>query len=407
MKRLVACVLLAGTLLAAKDAQKRIRPRGFEASFVESYSPTEVNIKATGVGDTPEMADGDIARVAIDFVLFKWTDRMVSEEIERKGMDPVLDEIYREPRPYLSWVADKVTATRKLANGQYEITRVVRVNKGALEEALVKKGVLASREDLAESVGNPVIMVVPDAPKGQSPLDVFDKNRLAQQTAGVIESYLTARQYEVQIPRAADNLNSQVDMLGTVKGMDDDVAYKIALTSGCDVFVTFAGAVDNVQGGRKASLVVKAFESTTGRALGTETGYSQARANTTDEALTEEATSDAIDKVLARVSKYWKADARKGLQYKVILKVTGKFDEATAEKVKDGLEDLVETEFPGSKQNILTDKTMDYTILAPRSKYKTSSNVSRALRTKLEVPGVKVKETIRNRKFLMFEVTKG
>jgi len=406
MKRLVACVLLASSLIAAKS-EKRIRPRGFEASFVESYSPTEVTVKATGVGDNPEMADADVARVALDFVMFKWTDRIVSVEAERKGMDPVLDELYREPRPYLSWVADKVTATRKLANGQYEITRLVRVNKGSLTDLLVAKGVMASREELADAVGNPVIMVIPDAPKGQSPLEVFDKNRLAQQTAGVIESYLTARQYEVQIPRAADNLNSQVDMIGTVKGMDEDVAYKIALTSGSDIFVTFSGTVDNTQGGRKASLVVKAFESTTGRALGTETGYSQTRPNTSDEALTEEATSDAIDKVLQRVTNYWKADSRKGLQYKVVLKVTGKFDEATAEKVKDGLEDLVESEFPGSKQNILTDKTMDYTILAPRAKYKTSSNVSRALRNKLEIPGVKVKETIRNRKFLMFEVTKG
>jgi len=406
MKRLVACVLLASSLIAAKS-EKRIRPRGFEASFVESYSPTEVTVKATGVGDNPEMADADVARVALDFVMFKWTDRIVSVEAERKGMDPVLDELYREPRPYLSWVADKVTATRKLANGQYEITRLVRVNKGSLTDLLVAKGVMASREELADAVGNPVIMVIPDAPKGQSPLEVFDKNRLAQQTAGVIESYLTARQYEVQIPRAADNLNSQVDMIGTVKGMDEDVAYKIALTSGSDIFITFSGTVDNTQGGRKASLVVKAFESTTGRALGTETGYSQTRPNTSDEALTEEATSDAIDKVLQRVTNYWKADARKGLQYKVVLKVTGKFDEATAEKVKDGLEDLVESEFPGSKQNILTDKTMDYTILAPRAKYKTSSNVSRALRNKLEIPGVKVKETIRNRKFLMLEVTKG
>jgi hypothetical protein len=406
MKRLVACVLLVSSLLAAKE-EKRIRPRGFEASFVESYSPTEVTIKATGMGDNPEIADADVLRVALDFVLFKWTDRMVTEEEEKKGMDPVLDELYREPRPYLSWIADKVTATRKLADGQYAITRMVRVNKGALNELLVRKGVVASREDLTEAVGNPVIMVVPDAPKGQSPLEVFDRNRLAQQTSGVIESYLTARQYEVQIPRAADNLNSQVDMIGTVKGFEEDVAYKIALTSGSDVFITFAGQVDNTQGGRKASLVVKAFESTTGRALGTETGYSQTRPNTTDEALAEEAASDAIDKVLQRVSNYWKADARKGLRYKVVLKVTGKFDEATAEKIKDGVEDLVESEFPGSKQNVLTDKTMDYTILAPRAKYKTSSNVSRALRSKLELPGVKVKETIRNRKFLLLEVTKG
>lgn len=281
------------------------------------------------------------------------------------------------------------------------------MNKGALTELLVKKGIMASREELAETMGNPVIMVVPDAPKGQSPLEIMDKNRIAQQTSGVIESYLTARQYEVLIPRATDNLNSQVDMLSTVKGVEEDVSYKIALSSGCDIFITYSGQVSATQGGRKASLVVKAFESTTGRALGTETGYSQVRPNTSDEALSEEATSDAIDKVLQRITNYWKADARKGLQYKVVLKITGKFSESVGEQIRDGLEDLVDKEFPGSKQNILTSKTMDYTLLAPRSKYKTSSNVSRALRTKLEIPGVKVKETIRNRKLLLLEVTNG
>jgi len=406
MKRLFLCLAIAATLVSAKD-EKHIRPRGYEASFVESFSPTEVTVKATGMGDRPEMADADVARVALDFVLFKFTDRLVSVESEKNGMDPVLDELYREPRPYLTWVADKVTSTRKRADGQYEVTRMVRVNKGALTELLVKKGIMASREELAETLGNPVIMVVPDAPKGQSPLEIMDKNRIAQQTSGVIESYLTARQYEVLIPRATDNLNSQVDMLSTVKGVEEDVSYKIALSSGCDIFITYSGQVSATQGGRKASLVVKAFESTTGRALGTETGYSQVRPNTSDEALSEEATSDAIDKVLQRITNYWKADARKGLQYKVVLKITGKFSESVGEQIRDGLEDLVDKEFPGSKQNILTSKTMDYTLLAPRSKYKTSSNVSRALRTKLEIPGVKVKETIRNRKLLLLEVTNG
>ncbi len=90
-----------------------------------------------------------------------------------------------------------------------------------------------------------------------------------------------------------------------------------------------------------------------------------------------------------------------------MLKIYGKVSESVGEQIRDGLEDLVDKEFPGSKQNILTSKTMDYTLLAPRSKYKTSSNVSRALRTKLEIPGVKVKETIRNRKLLLLEVTNG
>ncbi len=409
MKRFLSCLLLVLSLVslasARGDGRKPLRPRGFEASFIESYSPTEVTIKATGMGDNPEMADGDVARVAIDFVLFKWTDRLVSVEAEKRGLDPVLDEIYREPRPYISWIADKVTSTRKLADGQYEITRMVRVNKGALNNLLVERGVMASQEELADKVGNPTIMVLPESPRDQSPLDVFEKNNLAQQTAAVIESYLTARQYEVQIPRAADNLSNQVDQLSQVRGLDDDAAYKIALTSGSDIFITYSGEVASVAGGRKASLAVKAFETTTARALGTETGYSQTRPNTTDQALIEEAASDAIDKVLQRITNYWKKDVRRGLQYKVIVKIDGKFSEDRLQNIKDGVEDMIEEQFPGSKQNILTDQTIDYNILASQEKYQTSAKVSRVFRKKLEAGGVKVKESIRNRKLLMFELS--
>jgi len=405
MKRLLTCLALVATIASAKDRPNpHPRPRGNEASFIESYSPTEVTIKATGIGQEPELADADVARVAVDFVLFKWTDRLVSVETEKKGIDPVLDEIYREPRPFITWTADKVTATRKLANGEYAITRMIRVSKGALNDFLASKGVLVSREDLAEAVGNPSIMVIPDAPKGQNPLDVFDKNLLAQQMSGSIESYLTARQYEVKNPRAIENINEQIDALNKAGGVDGDASYKIALLSGSDIYITFSGTVQSVPGGRKASLTIRAFETTTGRTLGTETGYSQTRPNTTDQALDEEASNDAIDKVLQRLTNYWKTEARKGAQYKVVFNVVGHFDERTLEKIKDNMEDLVDQEFPGSKQNIFTDKTMDYTLLAPRAKYNTANRLVRRLRDKLEMPGVRVKSKASNGRLVSIDI---
>jgi hypothetical protein len=319
----------------------------------------------------------------------------------------VLDEIYAHPQKYVTWMADRVTSTRKLPDDRYEVTRMIRINKGALTEFLVAKGVIAGREELAAGAGNPVIMVLPDSPKGKSPLDVLGANPLAQQTAGAIESYLTARQYEVVSPRAQDALGTQVQMIANIKGGDDDQAYQIALATGADVYISYAGDVSSVAGGRKAGLVVKAYETSTARLLGTETGYSQTRPNTNDQVLVEEATNDAIEKVLQRVNNYWKTDAVRGVQYKVVVKFNGNFTPERKQDLSDALEDLMDKEFPEHKVNVSSDKTEDYIVWASKDKFAGTSAISRTFRKRLEAPGVKVREVLRNRKLLMIELVEG
>ena len=406
-KFLAAVLLLSGAVLAKKPPPPPLRPMGNEATFQESYSPTEVTIKATGVGFTPEEADLDIPRVAIQFVLFRWTDKLVTTEDENDRAKRVLDDIYSNPGKFVTWTADHISSTRRLSDDRFEVTRAIRINKGLLTEFLVSKDVIASREDLAAGAGNPVIMVLPDSPKGKSPLDVLQNNPLAQQTAGAIESYLTQRQYEVVSPRGQDALATQVQMIGNLKTGDDDQAYQIALATGANIYVTYAGEVQAVPGGRKASLVVKAYETSTARLLGTEPGYSQARPHTTDQVLVEEATNDAIEKVLQRVHNYWKTDAARGIQYKVVVRFTGNFTQDRKQDISDALEDLMDKQFSEHKVNISSDKTEDYIVWAPKDKINGTSAISRIFRKRLEAPGSKVREILRNRKLLILEVVEG
>jgi len=403
---LFSLLALAGALHAHKPA-KAPRPTGNEASFAESFSPVEVTIKATGLGDEPELAEFDIPRVAIQFVLFKWSDKLITNDDENRRAQGVLDEIYSNPKRFVTWTADRVTSTRRLPDDRYEVTRMIRINKGELTEFLVKKGVLESRQELAQGAGNPVILVIPDAPKGKSPLDVFDSNPLAQQCAGAIESYLTQRQYEVVSPRGQEQIGQQVQMIGSIKSPDEDQSYQIALATGADVYVVFAGEVAATAGGRKASLVVKAYETSTARLLGTETGYSQTRSNATDGVLVEEATNDAIDKVLQRVNNYWKTDSDRGIQYKVVVRFNGNFGADRRQDLSDALAELLEQEFPDHKVNVATDKTEDYLVWAPKNRVAGTSAVSRTFRKKLELPGVKVREVLRNRKLLILELVEG
>ncbi len=408
--RTLAAVVAALGIFSTTDAKKPKappRPVGNEASFVESFSPVEVTIKSTGLGKEPELAESDIPLVALQFVMFKWSDKLVNTDDENRRAQKVLDEIYSNPKAFVTWTADRVTSTRRLPDDRYEVTRMIRINKGELTAFLVKKGVISSHQDLAKGAGNPMIMVIPDAPKNSSPLAVFETNPLAQQCAGAIESYLTQRQYEVVSPRAQEQIGAQVQMIGSIKSPDEDQTYQIALATGADVYVVFAGEVASVPGGRKASLVVKAYESSSAGLLGTETGYSQTRPNATDGVLVEEATNDAIDKVLQRVNNYWKTDAERGIQYKLIVRYNGNFGAERKQDLSDALEELIEQEFPEHKVNIATDKTEDFQVWAPKERVSGTSAISRTFRKKLELPGVKVREILKNRKLLILELVEG
>ena len=222
-----------------------------------------------------------------------------------------------------------------------------------------------------------------------------------------MESYLTARQYEVVIPRAMNEIDQLVDLQGENRGVEEDLSYKLSLSIGADVYITFSGTVDRVGNTHKASVVIKAYETTTGRALGTETGYSKDRpVQTKQKVLVEEAVNDAMEKVLSRLTQYWKKDQEKGLQYKVVLKLSPEWNEDQRENITDGLEDILEEAFPKNKEIVSTDKTMDYIVWAHRSEYKRASKIYRKLKKEFgkRVSGGKISKISTNKKLVILKV---
>ena len=91
----------------------------------------------------------------------------------------------------------------------------------------------------------------------------------------------------------------------------------------------------------------------------------------------EEAMNDAIDKVLARVTEYWKKDVKKGIQYKLIVNLSTDFDEDEVEEVQFALMDAIENMSKSSKENIVTSQTVDYLLWCDPKKYNKSSKVYR------------------------------
>jgi hypothetical protein len=380
---MIAGVILACgvvTVFAKKDPPPPMSnlPVSQQASFIETYSPSEVTIKATGMGLSDRDALFDIRKCAVNFVLKLGTDPVLNTPSAKAQFDGIAETFYSPGNvdKYISWEADRVVSAvhGKTLDGKdgMKITKMVRVNKKLLKDDLVEKGIITSQAELTDAVGMPTIMVIPEVPKGQTPIAVLDKDPLARQAAAVIESFLTAKQYDVVVPRAIDQLNEMTKLQGEIKGTEEDASYELALALGSDIYIVYnVTYADN-----KVSVQVRAYETTTGRLLGTETGYSASRP-VAAEALVEEAINSAIENVLQRITNYWQDDMKKGIQYKLIIKsLSGDIDE----DVKDKLSDLIDEDFALSKENIVSAKTMDYNVWAKKADFNKSSKIYRHLR---------------------------
>ena len=158
----------------------------------------------------------------------------------------------------------------------------------------------------------------------------------------------------------------------------------MALSIGSDIYITYSGAVESAgYGTQKYSMIVRAYETTTARLLGTETGYSQARKGEVMVSI-EEAINGAIDNVLSRLKNYWKSDLEKGVQYKLVVNISTDFDEDEAEAISFAFMDAVEEIAKKSKENIATSQTLDYLLWCDPEKYDKSSKVYRFLKKKFK-----------------------
>lgn len=403
MKKMLLTSIALGALISACGGPRPVTAsESRQVSWVENYSSAEVMLKATGVAEDRDEAILDLRKAALWYLLEGGTDPLLNSPEAKMKFKPYMDSVYGNPMRYITWEAADVDQMLKvqLGNGEkgWKMTKHLRVSRQMLVDFLERKNVIPSKEKLAEQEGLPMIMVIPDAPKGQTPLSVFDSNPLAKHAAATIESYLTARKYDVLVPKQMAQLNQIVDLSADAKQIENDEAYQIALSIGSDVYFTFAGQVEK----NKASVQVKAFETTTGKLLGTETGYSQMRPGANSEPLVEEAVNNALVNVIQRVNQYWADDSKRGLQYKVILRVKGKFSEDQILSIQDEVDQVIKLKFNQKKANVITDQTMDYQIWVDRNMYSDAAEVERAFRT--GVKDAKIRRISMNKKLLILSV---
>ena len=411
MKKGLTMTLTIMMVIIAGCGKKAMIPATGEATFVETYSPAEVTILATGVGSNLNEAEKDARYQAVNFVLLGGTDPLLQTPEEKMKFEMVKTEILDKDsvRKFISFEDDKYQKRVRTPDGRIKITKIMRVNKRMVEEFLVSKAVLKSREEISEAIGMPFVMVIPQTTKEESPIDLLNSDFLYMKGAQIIESFLTARKYDVQVPDQSVTINELVGAMTDERGIAEDVSYLYALTIGCDIYVTYTVDITSARyGTKKASVGVRIYETTTARLLGTETGYSPEVSTSSDQVVMESAFNDCMDRVLSRMTAYWKDDIKKGMQYKLIVKFIGSYTRDKIESIQFGITDIVNGIANKTKENIFSDKTIDLLIWSKADEYENARKVYTALKGQFEAKfsGYRMNQITLNRKLIVVQVKK-
>lgn len=416
MKQIKLLILLFSWLILS--LAKTNLPISREAVLIESTSPTEVMIRATGYGTDPKNrnpkasvldknANDDAFKAAIWFVLFGGSDPLIQTDAEKASLEKIQEEFFQKENinSFKSWEANYYETRLKVDGGKkLKIEKTFRINKGLLQEELVKRGILTEAKSIAGAVGLPSIMVIPESKNGKAPLDMLKTDANVKKGAEVIESYLTARKFEVIVPEQQQMLQELSSAQFSLQGGEDDYSYLLALSIGSDIYISYNVAIEIRNVGttivKKGIVGCRAYETTTARLLGTETGYSPERA-TADAVLIEEAMKDAVDKVLSRIMSYWKQDIQQGIQYKLLLNVSSSFDKSDAEEIIFGFTDLLKKVSKTYKENVVADYTYDVLIWCDGDQYKSSSEIYRFLKQNYKGIGAINKVSVSRRLILL------
>lgn len=426
MKHLKTLTLtLCLTLCLAIGIDASNLPESREGTIINAASSAEIIVEASGIyysekrfGAKKEVrkygidyASKDAGKAAVYTLLFSGTDPILSTDVEKQTFSSVQESFFNDDniKTFITYEEARPSKKVSLKDGKgIKIVKQFKVNRDLLVKTLEDQNVLTKRETIEDLLGNPTIMVIPQTSKGQTPIELLSTDENAKIAATVVQSFLTARQYDVILPDQQSFLNDLTNSQLNLADREEDMAYQLALSVGSDIYIDFSvshskAAYDT----DKYAVTVRAFETTTGRLLGSETGHAQARKDEKFVSI-EEAMLDAINSVLSRVTTYWKSDLEDGIQYKVITSIDADaFSEAELENLQDVYFDTIEDVAKKTKEVIVTSQTIDYLIWCDPKEYDKSRDVWRAIRRQFnaEYPKARITSLNQNRKLLLLKIS--
>ncbi|MBM4403565.1 MAG: hypothetical protein FJ042_04160 [Candidatus Cloacimonetes bacterium] len=415
-------IILLATLPSASIAQ---HPVAKQATLIETISSSEVLVEATGIYRSPEKSKSkqkkdvdkvgvtraleDAKRTAIYFVLYGGTDPIIRSQADKDRLEPKVLHFYDmvNINRYITYEDTKFVQQIKIEEGTgIRVVKRFRINKDYILRDLENMNILAARTEMVEVLGRPQLMVIPETPKGQNPVEILRNDPIARHAATVVESHLTAKQYDVLVPQQMEQLASLNELQMVVGGRQDDIAYSLAISIGSDVYITYGGTWEaGTYGTKRFAMTVRAYETTTGRLLGAETGYSVARQGESMISV-EEAMNGAIDAVLSRIDAYWREDMRRGVQYKILISIDPSYSEDEVFEIQDIFMEAARSVSKSSKENIATPQTIDYLVWVDPAQYNSSRNLFRALKQYFDASayGAKLRTVNINRKMILLKI---
>ena len=236
----------------------------------------------------------------------------------------------------------------------------------------------ASSNSSTADVGNSQIMVIPHAQSGDELMQTLRNCHQSIYSASEIESQLTNQFFEVLIPQQDKYtaINNAVMALGD---SIDSETFNIALTIGSDVYMTFYGFYDQTNNNDLQYVsIIRAFETTTRRLLGSATGRSRERSSESTLCI-QEAINEAMPQVISRITRYWEMDVSSGIQYKLVININPSFNERQTLEIQNTFMAAVGSIANRYAEETATSQNMSYRIWSCPITYDSSRKVFLAL----------------------------
>lgn len=255
----------------------------------------------------------------------------------------------------------------------------------------------AARVQKTSELPKPSIMALPAGTRNlKQGIELLNQDPFVRAALNAIDGYLTENRYSVKSAEESFRVNEAVLFQSDVAGQDEDQAYIASLAFGAEVLIKFSS--DYHRGQILANL--SAFESTSGRMLGTQTAAVNDN-GTRKEELIASAMHKAMPGLLKKIQAYWEEDSKSGIPYKVVLKISGESPESEA--LYNRATNLLKKRFPKVQTNSMTGRTADLTVYAAAGdfgdSYELYSEIRRVLGSSFDV-----KKNLLVQKLLILEI---
>jgi len=217
----------------------------------------------------------------------------------------------------------------------------------------------------------PTVMVLPAmGSKGATSIEVIKKNPLAKTAMEVINAYMTERGYSVMSLETQNQLDEVVQLQDDIAGNDADLAYVAGLAVGADINISFAGSI------QKGHLVIdlNASDASTAQLIASESSR-QKDEGEGQRVLVQKAVKSAIVALEKKVRGELAKELAKGVQYKVVCRLTGKFTDEQAEDISNIVSMKIRKRFNKMQVKSMTRNTIDLVVYADPDKFEDAQMV--------------------------------